>query len=281
MKDVSSPQLPFGCWKAVICFPHPKPFLLKAKQAQIIQLWSSLDPNLADTLWTISRLLASLSNCGEENWTVCSRCGLTGAEQSRKITSLHLPAIVLLIQPGMLLAFVAARVCSWLVFGLLSAKTPCAFSVEQLSSSQCPAGVTAWDYSIQVQDLTSVSAETLVKPHSCWPNLNSLLRSFYMVSFSLSPSNSSPSLGSFLTLVRVRSVLPSRSFVKLTCIDSRGTLFMTSCQHNLEPLTTTLWAQQFSQFFNHFKFHLFSPYLNDLSKWILRESVSNTLLKSR
>lgn len=181
----------------------------------------------------------------------------------------------------MLLAFVAARVCVWLVFSLLSAKTPCAFSVEQLSSSQCPAGATAWDYSIQVQDLTSISAETHVKPHSCWPNLNSLLRSFYMVAFPLSPSTSSRSLGSFLTLVRVHSILPSRSFIKLTCIDSKGTLFMTSCQHYFEPLTTTLCAQQFSQFFNHFMFHLFSPYLNGLSKWILRESESNTLLKSR
>lgn len=98
--------------------------------------------NPADPFWTISRLSTSLLNWGEKNWIVCSKCGLTGAEQRRKNTSLHLPAIVLLIQPRMLLAFIAARIHGWLMFSLLSAKTPRAFSAEQLSSQPVP----SWCY---------------------------------------------------------------------------------------------------------------------------------------
>lgn len=92
----------------------------------------------------------------------------------------------------------------------------------------------------QVQDLTFMFAESHVKSYSCWPNLNSLLRSVYMVTFPFSTSTSSPSLCSFSYLVRVHSVLPSRSFMKLNCIDSKRTSFMTRCQHDFELLTTTL-----------------------------------------
>lgn len=165
----------------------------------------------------------SLLNWEEKNWTACSRCALTGAEQSRKITSLHLPAAVLLIQPRMLLAFLAARIHGWLMFSLLPAKTPCAFSAEQLSSQPVPTQLVLLFGIIpsQVQDLMFISAEPHVKPHSCWPNLNSLLRSLYMVAFTSSTSTSSPSLGSSSNVVTVHSTLPSRSFIKLKYIDSR------------------------------------------------------------
>lgn len=111
---------------------------------------------------------------------MCSRYGLTGAELSRKITSLPLPAIVSLIQPRMLLAAIPARILGWLMFLLLSAKTPCAFSAEQLSSQPVPSWC-SWLGIIpsQVQDLTFISAEPHVKLHSCWPNLNNPLRSLY------------------------------------------------------------------------------------------------------
>lgn len=93
--------------------------------------------------WTMSRLSMSVLKWGERNWTVCSRCGLTGAEQSRKITAFHLlPAIVLLIHPRMLLAFIAARIQGWLIFSLPSAKTPSAFSAEQLPTQLVP----SWCY---------------------------------------------------------------------------------------------------------------------------------------
>jgi len=67
-------------------------------------------------------------------------CGLTGAEQIGRITSLYLLATLALMQPRTPLAFYITSARCWLMFNLVSIKTPRAFSAKllpKLDSTQC------------------------------------------------------------------------------------------------------------------------------------------------
>ena len=59
---------------------------------------------------------------------------LTGAEQRGRITSLELLAVLLLMQPRRLVAFLATRARCWLVVDLLPTRIPRTFSGKLLSS---------------------------------------------------------------------------------------------------------------------------------------------------
>jgi len=65
--------------------------------------------------WTLSRRSLSPLNCGAQNWTQCSRCGLKGAQQRGRITSLALLATLFLMHSGIPLPFLASKAhcCSW------------------------------------------------------------------------------------------------------------------------------------------------------------------------
>lgn len=70
----------------------------------------------------------------------------------------------------------------------------------------------------------------------------------------------------------------SRSMIKMLIgtgpsIDAGGMPLVTSFQLDLEPLTTTLWAQQSSQFFTHLAVYPFSPRLLSLATSILWKTV--------
>lgn len=173
---------------------------------------------------------------------MCPRYGLTGAELSRKITSLPLPATVWLFQLRMLLAVIAASILGWLMFLLLSAKTPCAFSAQQLSSQLEPSWCSClglfhprfrtWHLSLLNLMLNFILVGQVST--ACW--------GLYMVTFSSSTATSSPSLGSSSNLVTVHSSLPSRALIKLNCIDSRRNEFVPSCHCDFEPFN--FWASE-------------------------------------
>ncbi|KAK4810782.1 hypothetical protein QYF61_008754, partial [Mycteria americana] len=74
---------------------------------------------------------------GAQNWIQSSRCSLTSAEERGRITSLDLLAILCLMQPRIPLAL-AARAHCWLMFNLVSTRTPRSFSARLLSSWVAP-----------------------------------------------------------------------------------------------------------------------------------------------
>lgn len=76
----------------------------------------------------------------------------------------------------------------------------------------------------QVQDLTFVFDEVHIKPHSCWPDLNSLLKSASMVDFLFRISTYPPSLCTCSNVRRVH-FSPHRSSVKLGHIDLRNFIY--------------------------------------------------------
>ena len=67
----------------------------------------------------------------------------TNAEQRGRITSIGLLAMLLLMQPRMLLAASAARAHCWLVFNLVSNRTSKAFSTELLLGRLVPSVLSA------------------------------------------------------------------------------------------------------------------------------------------
>ena len=70
--------------------------------------------------WALSSSSLSFLNWGAENWTEYSGCGLTSAEQRGRIISLDLLAMLFLMHPRTLLAFLATRAHCWLMADLLS-----------------------------------------------------------------------------------------------------------------------------------------------------------------
>ena len=78
-------------------------------------------------------------SCTEELRTVPSNPGVaTSAEQRGRITSLSLLAILCLMQPRIPFTFFATRACCWLMFSLLSTRTPRYFSAKLLFSQLAP-----------------------------------------------------------------------------------------------------------------------------------------------
>ena len=63
--------------------------------------------------WTLSSSSSSFLKWGAQNWTQCSRWGLTRAVQRGRRTSLNLLATLLLMHPRIPLAFLAARAHCW------------------------------------------------------------------------------------------------------------------------------------------------------------------------
>jgi len=95
------------------------------------------------THWTPRRSLSFFNHS-----TQGSRCGLTRGEQRRRITSLNLLAMLMLMQPRIPLAALATRAHCWLMANLLSTRTPSSFSPELLSAerhSASPVPTTALD----------------------------------------------------------------------------------------------------------------------------------------
>ena len=87
-------------------------------------------PSLGSFLWPSSGYAPTgpcLSYWGLHIWTQYSRWGLTSAEQKGRITSLHLLATLLLMQPRIQLAFWTARAHRWLMSNLPSTSTPMFF----------------------------------------------------------------------------------------------------------------------------------------------------------
>lgn len=72
---------------------------------------------------TCSTLSTSFLNWGEQSWRRCSRCSLTSARKRGVIRSLSLPAVLLLKQPRVLLAFLAARAHCWFTMSSSSTGT--------------------------------------------------------------------------------------------------------------------------------------------------------------
>jgi len=87
----------------------------------------------------------SLLYWGAQNWTQCSRSGLTSAEQRGRIPCLALLAALLLVQPRMAAVVCAARARCWLKFSL--------GSTSILGSPLCRAasqpGVPPWGRTLQ------------------------------------------------------------------------------------------------------------------------------------
>ena len=86
---------------------------------------------LWDSLCTISM---SLLYWAAQKWTQDSRCGLTGAEERERITSLHF----CLMQWRIPFAFSAARADCWLMGNWVSTRTPRSFFAKVLSSQGAP-----------------------------------------------------------------------------------------------------------------------------------------------
>jgi len=118
----------------------PKPSLLQAEQSQLSQpflMGEGSSPLIifVASYWTLSSMPVSLLYWGAQNWTQCSRCGPTSAEQRRRITSLNPLAMFCLMQSRIPFAFFVARARCWLMFILVSTRIPRSFSVKLLPRS--------------------------------------------------------------------------------------------------------------------------------------------------
>lgn len=91
---------------------------------------------------TLSRSSTSLLYWGAHSWKQYSRCGITSAEQRWRITSINFLAILCIVQPRLLLAFLSVRACCWLMFNLVFTRTPTSFSARLHCS--CVAPNTCW-----------------------------------------------------------------------------------------------------------------------------------------
>ena len=107
---------------------------------------------LAPLSWTPSSISTSFSHWGAQNWAQWSRCGLTSAEQRVRILSLDLLAILCPMQPMLSLTFFAAWAHCWLMFNLVSTRTPTLFLPSCFSVGWPPACISTWIVSPEVQD---------------------------------------------------------------------------------------------------------------------------------
>lgn len=105
--------------------------------------------------WTPSSNSIPLLYWGPQNWTHLSKCGLTSAEQRRRMASLDLLAILCLMHPRIPLACLASSAHCWLTFNLASTGTLRAFSAKLLPSWVAPS--THWFP--QVQGFTLLTVE--------------------------------------------------------------------------------------------------------------------------
>ncbi|XP_066851872.1 lethal(3)malignant brain tumor-like protein 2 isoform X4 [Anser cygnoides] len=86
----------------------------------------------------------SFLSWGAQKWTQRSRCSLTSAEWRGRITSLYLLATCFLMQLGILLVYFAPRVHCWLMFNLVSTRTPGSFLAKVLLLSTRSASGVCW-----------------------------------------------------------------------------------------------------------------------------------------
>lgn len=123
---------PFACLLPIPLFlgiyghwDHPEPSLLQAEESHLSQpllIWESLQSlqhicgPLLDSLQYIH---ATLGTWEAQNWTQYSKCGLTTLSRGR-IISLHL---LVILCPGIPLAYLATRAYYWLMFNLVSKRT--------------------------------------------------------------------------------------------------------------------------------------------------------------
>lgn len=98
-----------------------------------------------------STLSTSFLNWWEQSRRCCSRCSLTSARKRGVVRSLRLPAVFLVKQPRVLLAFLAARAHCWFTMNSnLSSTGTSRFFFLQIGflASWPPARPAAWGYSI-------------------------------------------------------------------------------------------------------------------------------------
>lgn len=110
--------------------------------------------------WKYAGMSLSFLYWGAWSWTQHSRCG-PSTEQSGRITPFDLLATVFL-NAAQLLSFFAMRAHAWLVFSLLSTKTPEYFSAKLLSRPSTPSCVVMPGLiPLQVHDLAFQSIDNL------------------------------------------------------------------------------------------------------------------------
>lgn len=134
--------------QAAISFPFHPQF---PRQCRPSYLSSSLYvlPIASVLPLTCSTLSISFLNWGDQSWRRCSRCSLTSARKRGVIRSLRLPAVLLLKQPRMLLAFLAARAHCWFTMSSSSTGTSSFFFLQiGFLATWPPASPVAWGYSI-------------------------------------------------------------------------------------------------------------------------------------
>lgn len=69
--------------------------------------------------WNLSSIPMSVLYWRAQNWTQYFRYGFTNPHERGRITSLYLLAVLVLMQPRILLSFFAARAHCWLMFNLI------------------------------------------------------------------------------------------------------------------------------------------------------------------
>ena len=186
--------------------------------------------------WTVSSMFMSLLYRGAQNWAQYSKCGLTSAEQRGRITTLHLLAVLCVMQPRIPFAFFAARAHSWLKFNLVSTGTPSAFSAKLLYRWVSPS--VCWCLGLFVPRSRTLYFPMLNFMRYLSAHFSRMLRSLGMTAW---PSHlSATPLMSVQSayLLRVHSASSSRSLMEMLnrtgpSTDSWGTSLVTSVQISL------------------------------------------------
>lgn len=138
------------CLSSSQCVPHRRLLLLNCGKQKHLPLafssWDWTNPALPVSLqtscapvpqppgWSRCSLSMNFLNWGTPERTQYSSCGFTSVEQKRRMTSLDLLAILLLIQPSTRLVFATVAHCCH-TFSLRSTRTPRCLS-EKLFSRQ-------------------------------------------------------------------------------------------------------------------------------------------------
>lgn len=157
------------------------------------------------------------------------------------------------------LAIFAARVLCWLMFNLLSTRTPRSFSTELLPWQLPPACTVALGYSIPDAWLALVE-EVPVSPFLQPVQIPLKSSSAFPAHWQFPP----PNLVSPASLLEVYSIPLSRSLTRTSisiglCTDLRKTTLATGSQLGFVPLIITSWAWQPSQYSTQFIVHFSSP----------------------
>jgi len=145
-----------------------------------------------------------------QNWMLCSRFSLTTTEQTLRIPSSGLLAILFLMLHKMLLLFLPARAHCQLRFNLLSATTPRSFSAEQLPC-WVPQHILVHEVMPpQVQRRCMLNFMSFFSPH-----FSTLSRLLWKAAGPLSLSATPPSFLPSVNLLQVHSVLSPRSLISM------------------------------------------------------------------